>query len=121
MTGSKMRFSRSGHDPGIIRPWYPTEPPHALTAGESHKHAGWPRHAQRVVQFALSAGCHPPEWPPPYERPEHGHHRLDKLENTKTAWAVGRIIDSNQSHRMTTINVARAERAGRDWVGLSST
>ena len=85
MTGSKMRFSRSGHDPGIIRPWYPTEPPHALTAGESHKHAGWPRHAQRVVQFALSAGCHPPEWPPPYERPEHGHHAR---ATRRVSWVV---------------------------------
>jgi len=28
-----------------------------------------------------------------------------QLDKTKRAWAVGRIIDSNQSHRMTTINV----------------
>ena len=29
----------------------------------------------------------------------------EKLTDTKRAWAVGRIIDSNQSHRMTTIHV----------------
>ena len=28
-----------------------------------------------------------------------------QLDKTKRAWAVGRIIDSNQSHRMTTIHV----------------
>ena len=31
-----------------------------------------------------------------------------KLENTKLAWAVGRIIDTHQSHRMLTINVGVA-------------
>ena len=30
---------------------------------------------------------------------------VEKLDTTKRAWAVGRIIDSNQSHRMTTIHV----------------
>ena len=29
----------------------------------------------------------------------------EKLDKTKRAWAVGRIIDSNQSHRMATIHV----------------
>ena len=30
---------------------------------------------------------------------------VEKLDVTKRAWTVGRIIDSNQSHRMTTIHV----------------
>ena len=30
---------------------------------------------------------------------------MEKLDQTKRAWTVGRIIDSNQSHRMTTIHV----------------
>jgi hypothetical protein len=30
---------------------------------------------------------------------------MQKLDDTKIAWSVGRIIDSNQSHLMTTVNV----------------
>ena len=82
MAASKMGFSRSGH-PGTRR----SRPAHS---GEPPKHAQYAQRAQRAVRFARSAGCHPPGWPPTYERPEHGHH-------------------------------VRAERTGRDWVGLSST
>ena len=52
MAASEMGFARSGH-PGTRR----SRPKHS---GESPKHAGWPRRAQRVVQFARSAGFHPP-------------------------------------------------------------
>jgi hypothetical protein len=82
VAGLEMRFSRSS--PFGTRRSRPAHP------GESPKHTGWPRRAQRAVQLGLSAGCHPPGWRPPYERPGHAHH-------------------------------ARAERAGRDWVGLGST
>ena len=96
MAASEMGFSRSG-PPGTRR----SRPAHS---GEPPKHAGWPRRAQRAVRLACSAGCHPPWWPPTYERPEHGHHaRAERVGRVWVGLIVARIASPNVGARTCSI------------------
>ena len=138
VAASKMRFSRSGYPgtrhPGTARSCYggarrthvpaSTPPPFRhLSGSERPCRSGgdvlpflFYKYAVGLVQFALSAGCHPPRWPPSYERPEHAHHVCAPSVVCGSGWVLAphrAPPHVGARTRSICVRVARSAMAGR--------